>query len=52
VGAWGAPFFRGLGIYGQARLFGKELAGADLPYSPRAVASSRKVRRSGPRIAP
>jgi len=55
VGAWGAPFFRGI-----SRLWGKRAGirkglGRGLTFPIRRVRKSlrpRKVRRSGPRIAP
>ena len=42
VGAWGAPFFRGLQAHVERKglLFGKGHRPAGLAYSPRAVASS------------
>jgi len=54
VGAWGAPFFRGLGhLWAKRALFGKEL-GRGLTFHIRRarLLRPRKVRRSGPRIAP
>jgi hypothetical protein len=54
VGAWGAPFFRGLHILWDKRAhFGKEL-GRSLTFPIRRVRSPHphKARRSGPRIAP
>jgi len=54
VGAWGAPFFRGLGhLWAKRALFGKELGrGLTFPIRRARLLRPRKVRRSGPRIAP
>ena len=54
VGAWGAPFFRGLHILWDKRaLVGKELGrGLTFPIRRARLLRPRKVRRSGPRIAP
>lgn len=54
VGAGGAPFFRGLGrIWAKRALFGKELGrGLTFPIRRARLLRPRKVRRSGPRIAP
>jgi hypothetical protein len=54
VGAWGAPFFRGLHILWDKRAhFGKELGrGLAFPIRRARLLRPRKVRRSGPRIAP
>ena len=54
VGAWGAPFFRGMHILWDKRAhFGKELGrGLAFPIRRARLLRPRKVRRSGPRIAP
>ena len=54
VGAGGAPFFRGLGrIWAKRAVFGKELGrGLTFPIRRARLLRPRKVRRSGPRIAP
>jgi hypothetical protein len=54
VGAWGAPFFRGLGrLWAKRALFGKELGrGLTFPIRRARLLRPRKVRRSGPRNAP
>jgi hypothetical protein len=54
VGAWGAPFFRGLHILWDKRAhFGKELErGLTFPIRRARLLRPRKVRRSGPRIEP
>jgi hypothetical protein len=54
VGAWGAPFFRGLHILWDKRaLVGKELGrGLTFPIRFARLLHPRKVRRSGPRISP
>ena len=52
VGAWGAPFFRGLHILWDKRAhFGKELErGLTFPIRRARLLRPHKVRRSGPRI--
>ena len=52
VGAWGAPFFRGLHILWDKRAhFGKELErGLTFPIRRARLLHPHKVRRSGPRI--
>jgi hypothetical protein len=54
VGAWGAPFFRGLHFLWDKRShFGKELErGLTFPIRRARLLRPHKVRRSGPRIAP
>ncbi len=54
VGAWGAPFFRGLHrMWNKRVLFGKELGrGLTLPIRGARLLRRRKVRRSAPRIVP
>ncbi len=54
VGAWGAPFFRGLArIWAKRAHFGKELGrGLTFPIRRARLLRPRKARRSGPRIAP
>jgi hypothetical protein len=54
VGAWGAPFFRGLHLLWDKRtLYGKELGrGLTFPIRRARLLRPHKVRRSGPRIAP
>jgi len=54
VGAWGAPFFRGLHFLWDKRAhFGKELErGITFPIRRVRLLHPHKVRRSGPRIAP
>lgn len=54
VGAWGAPFFRGLGrLWARRAHYGKELGrGLTFPIRRARLLRPRKVRRSGPRIAP
>lgn len=54
VGAWGAPFFRGLGrLWDKRALFGKGLGrGLTFPIRRARSLRPRKVRRSGPRNAP
>jgi hypothetical protein len=54
VGAWGAPFFRGLHVLWDKRtLFGKEIGrGLTFPIRRARLLRPHKVRRSGPRIAP
>ena len=51
VGAWGAPFFRGLGhLWAKRALFGKELGrGLTFPIRRARLLRPHKVRRSGPR---
>jgi hypothetical protein len=51
VGAWGAPFFRGLGsLWDKRTLFGKELGrGLSFPIRLVRLLRPRKARRSGPR---
>jgi hypothetical protein len=50
VGAWGAPFFRGLSLMWDKRaIVGRGLA---YPIRRARLLRPRKVRRSGPRIAP
>ena len=53
VGAWGAPFFRGLHILWDKRAhFGKELErGLTFPIRRARLLHPHKVRRSGPRIS-
>jgi hypothetical protein len=54
VGAWGAPFFRGLGLMWSKRgVLGKELGrGLTFPIRRARLLRPRRARRSGPRIAP
>ena len=54
VGAWGAPFFRGLHFLWDKRAhFGKELErGLTFPIRRARLLHPHKVRRSGPRISP
>ena len=54
VGAWGAPFFRGLvRLWDKRALFGKELGrGLSFPIRRARLLRPRKVKRSGLRIAP
>src|ERR1035437_9943110 len=54
VGAWGAPFFRGLArLWDKRTLFGKELGrGLSFPIRLVRLLRPRKARQSGPRIAP
>ena len=54
VGAWGAPFFRGLGrLWDKRALFGKGLGrGLTFPIRRARLLRPRKVRRSGPRNTP
>jgi hypothetical protein len=54
VGAWGAPFFRGLHFLWDKRMqFGKELGrGLSYPIRRARLLRPRKARRSGPRSAP
>jgi hypothetical protein len=54
VGAWGAPFFRGLHILWDKRaLVGKELErGLTFPIRRARLLRPHKARRSGPRISP
>lgn len=54
VGAWGAPFFRGLHrLWDKRALFGKELGrGLTFPIRRVRLLRPRKVRRSRPRNAP
>jgi hypothetical protein len=54
VSAWGAPFFRGLHLLWDKRAhYGKELErGLTFPIRRVRLLHPRKVRRSGPRIAP
>ena len=54
VGAWGAPFFRGLSLMWENRaLFGRGIGrGLSFPIRRARLLRPRKVRRSGPRIAP
>jgi len=54
VGAWGAPFFRGLHFLWDKRAhFGKELErGLTFPISRARLLHPHKVRRSGSRISP
>jgi hypothetical protein len=54
VGAWGAPFFRGLHILWDKRaLVGKELGrGLTFPIRRARLLRPHKARRSGPRISP
>jgi hypothetical protein len=54
VGAWGAPFFRGLGrMWDKRGLYGKELGrGLAFPIRRVRLLRPRKVRRSPPRIVP
>jgi len=54
VGAWGAPFFRGLHILWDKRAhFGKELErGLTFPIRRARLLRPHKVRQSGPRIEP
>jgi hypothetical protein len=54
VGAWGAPFFRGLNILWDKRAhFGKELErGLTFPIRRVRLLRPHKVRQSGPRIEP
>jgi hypothetical protein len=54
VGAWGAPFFRGLHVLWNKRAhFGKELGrGLIFPIHRARLLRPRKVRRSGPHISP
>jgi hypothetical protein len=54
VGAWGAPFFRGLSLMWDKRAVVSRGIGRGLTYPIRRARSLRphKVRRSGPRIAP
>jgi len=54
VGAWGAPFFRGLHFLWDKRAhFGKELErGITFPIRRARLLHPHKVKRSGPRIAP
>jgi hypothetical protein len=51
VGAWGAPFFRGLArIWSKRALFGKELGrGLTFPIRRARLLRPRKARQSGPR---
>ena len=51
VGAWGAPFFRGLGsLWDKRTLFGKELGrGLSFPIRLVRLLRPRKARQSGPR---
>ena len=51
VGAWGAPFFRGLArLWDKRTLFGKELGrGLSFPIRLVRLLRPRKVKRSGPR---
>jgi len=54
VGAWGAPFFRGLSLMWDKRTVVSRGIGRGLAYPIRRARSlrPRKARRSGPRIAP
>jgi hypothetical protein len=53
VGAWGAPFFRGLQELGRkGLLFGKELGRLGSPIRFVRLLRPRKARQSPPRIAP
>src|SRR5271157_1687729 len=54
VGAWGAPFFRGLDrLWDKRALYGKELGrGLTFPIRRARLLRPHKVHRSGPRIAP
>ena len=53
VGAWGAPFFRGLQtMWDKRALFGKEFGRLSSPIRRARLLRPRKVRRSRPRIAP
>ncbi len=54
VGAWGAPFFRGLHrLWDKRAHLGKELGrGLTFPIRRARLLRPHKVRRSGPRIAP
>ena len=54
VGAWGAPFFRGLHhLWNKSALFGKGLGrGLTFPIRRARLLRPRKVHRSGPHIAP
>jgi hypothetical protein len=54
VGAWGAPFFRGMHVLWNKRAhYGKELErGLGFPIRRARLLHPHKVRRSGPRIAP
>ncbi len=54
VGAWGAPFFRGLGrMWNKRALYGKGIGrGLAFPIRRARLLRPHKVRRSGPRIAP
>jgi len=54
VGAWGAPFFRGLSrMWDNRSLFSKGIGrGLTFPIRRARLLRPRKVRRSGPRIAP
>ena len=54
VGAWGAPFFRGLSLMWDKRTVVSRGIGRGLAYPIRRARSHRprKARRSGPRIAP
>ncbi|MGA3343568.1 MAG: hypothetical protein ABSC76_01760 [Terracidiphilus sp.] len=54
VGAWGAPFFRGLSrVWDNRALFGRGIGrGLSFPIRRARLLRPRKVRRSGPRIAP
>jgi len=54
VGAWGAPFFRGLSrVWDNRALFGRGIGrGLSFPIRRARLLRPRKVRRSGPRISP
>jgi len=54
VGAWGAPFFRGLSrMWDNRALFRRGISrGLSFPIRRARLLRPRKVRRSGPRIAP
>ncbi len=53
VGAWGAPFFRGLQrMWSKRGLFSREPGMLTSPIRRVRLLRPRKVRRSGPRIAP